>query len=52
VVWTGLMWFRVGTGGGLLETVVNLPVPLNVEKFLSHGATGDFRRRANLHGVS
>jgi hypothetical protein len=25
--WTGLSWLRIGTGGGLLNAVINLRVP-------------------------
>jgi hypothetical protein len=35
VVWTGLIWLRIGTGGGaLVNTVMNLRVPKNVGKSL------------------
>jgi hypothetical protein len=36
----------------LVNTVMNLQVPQNVEKFLSICATGDFSRRAQFFGVS
>jgi hypothetical protein len=36
----------------LVNTVMNLQVPQNVDKFLSSCITGVFSRRAQLHGVS
>jgi hypothetical protein len=36
----------------LVNTVMNPRVPYNVGKFLSSGATDDFSRRTQLHGVS
>jgi hypothetical protein len=35
----------------VVNTVMNLRVPLNVGKFLSSCTTGGFSRRAQLHGV-
>jgi hypothetical protein len=35
----------------LVNTVMNLPVPLNVGKFLSSSVTGGFSGRALLHEV-
>jgi hypothetical protein len=49
VVWTGLIWLRVGT---LVNTVMNLRVPEKAGKFLSICATGGFSRRSQLHEVS
>jgi hypothetical protein len=34
-----------------VDTVMNLRVPKNVGKFSSSCATGDFSRRAQLHGI-
>jgi hypothetical protein len=34
VVWTGFIWLRIGTSGGL-NTVMNLWIPKHVGKFLS-----------------
>jgi hypothetical protein len=42
---SGLIWLRIGTGGGLLNTVMNLWVP----NFLSYCTIGSFSRRAQLH---
>jgi hypothetical protein len=36
----------------VVNTVMNLRVPLNVRKFLSIWATGGFSRRAKLHEVN
>jgi hypothetical protein len=36
----------------LVNTVINLRVPLNIEIFLSSYATDDFSRRAQVHVVS
>jgi hypothetical protein len=36
----------------LMNTVMNLRVPLNVGKFLSSCTTGGFSRRVQVHGVS
>jgi hypothetical protein len=35
----------------LLNTVINLRVPRNIEEFLSSCVTGGFSRRAQLHEV-
>jgi hypothetical protein len=36
----------------LVNMVMNHPVPYNVLKFLSSCATGNFSKRAQLHGVT
>jgi hypothetical protein len=36
----------------LVNTVMNLRVPLNFEKFLSNCATGGSSRMTQLHGVN
>jgi hypothetical protein len=36
----------------LVNTVMNLRVPYNVEKFLSTFTTSGFSRRTELHGVN
>jgi hypothetical protein len=36
----------------LISTVMNLLAPRNFGKFLSSRVTGDFSRRAQLHGLS
>jgi hypothetical protein len=33
VVWTGLIWLRIGTNGSLVNMEKNLGVPPNVGKF-------------------
>jgi hypothetical protein len=35
----------------LVNTVMNLRAPENLGKFLRYCTTGDFSRRAQLHGV-
>jgi hypothetical protein len=52
VVRAGLMWLGRGTNGSVVNTVMNLRVPYNVEKFLSSCTTGGFSRRSQLHEVS
>jgi hypothetical protein len=41
-----------GQWRALLNTIMNLCVPLNAGKFLSTCTTGCFTTRAQLHGVS
>jgi hypothetical protein len=36
---------------GLVNTILNLQVPLNVGKFLSNRADGGFSRRTQLYGI-
>jgi hypothetical protein len=36
----------------LVNTIMNLRVPQNVEKFLSSCTNGGFSRRVQFHGVS
>jgi hypothetical protein len=38
-----------GPVGALVNTIMNLPVPKNTEKFLSGCIIGGFSRRAQLH---
>jgi hypothetical protein len=45
--WIGFIWLRIGTRA-LLNTVINLRVPLNTGKFLSSCTIGGFSRRAQL----
>jgi hypothetical protein len=52
VVWTALVWLRIGPVEGSSEHGMNLRVPLNAGKFLSSCTTGDFSRRVQLHEVS
>jgi hypothetical protein len=33
--WTGLIWLRIGTGGGLVFAVMNLRVPYNARNFFT-----------------
>jgi hypothetical protein len=46
-----MIWLRIGTSGGLLNTVVKLRVPKTFEKFLSSFTAGSFSRMAQLHEV-
>jgi hypothetical protein len=49
MVWTGFIWFRIGTSGGLVvNTVLNLRVPKYSEKFLSACTIGGLSRRAQF----
>jgi hypothetical protein len=54
--WGGMDWIDLtqdrGQWRALTNTVMNLWVPQNVEKFLGSSATGGFSRRAQLNGVS
>jgi hypothetical protein len=44
-----MMWLRIGTSEGLfLNTVMNLRVPQNAEKFLSGCTTDGFSKRTQL----
>jgi hypothetical protein len=54
--WGGTDWIDVAQDRdqwrALVNTVMNLRVPINVGKFLSVCATGGFSRSTQLHGVS
>jgi hypothetical protein len=51
--WTGLIWLRRRTGGGVaVNAVMNLLVPSNAGKFLASFEPVRFSRRTLLHGVS
>jgi hypothetical protein len=54
--WGGMDWIHLGQGRdhcrALVNTIMNLRVSQNVEKFLSCSTTGGFSRRAQLHEVS
>jgi hypothetical protein len=54
--WGGMDWIDLAQGrdqwNALANTITNLRVPLNVEKFLSSCATGGFTRRNQLNRVS
>jgi hypothetical protein len=56
VVWTGLIWIRIGTNRdkwrALVNTVMDLRAPYNTGKFLSGCTNGGFSRKAQLHEVS
>jgi hypothetical protein len=53
VVWTGLIWLRIVTSGGLLRTRLwTFGFHKNSWKFLSSCASAGFSRKAQLHGVS
>jgi hypothetical protein len=53
VGWDGMDWIDLAQDGdqwsALVNTVLNLRVPENAEKFLSSCTTGAFSRRAQLH---
>jgi hypothetical protein len=51
-MWTGLVWLRIGTGGELVNSVLNLQVPYNAGKLSSSLTTGDLSSSAQLHKVS
>jgi hypothetical protein len=52
--WGGMEWIDQAQDRDrwrdLVNMVMNLRVPQNVEKFLNPCATGGFSRRAQLHG--
>jgi hypothetical protein len=54
--WGGMDWIDLtpdrNQWRALVNMVMNLLVPQNVEKFLSGCTTGGFSRRARLHGVN
>jgi hypothetical protein len=54
--WGGIDWIGLAQNRdqwrALVNTVINLWVPLNVGKFLSSCTTGGFSRKAQLHGVT
>jgi hypothetical protein len=45
-MFTGLVWLRIGTGGAVVNSVLNLRVPWNVGKLSS-----DLSSSAQLHRV-
>jgi hypothetical protein len=53
--WDGMDWIDLAQERNqwrtLVNTVMNLRVPQNVDKFLNSCTTGGFSRRAQLHGV-
>jgi hypothetical protein len=53
--WGGMDWIDVAQDrdqwSALVNTAMNLRVPVNVGKFLSSCTTGGFSRRPQLHGV-
>jgi hypothetical protein len=52
MMWTGLVWLRIGTGGELLwYSVLSLRVPWNAGKLSSGCTTGGLSSSAQLHGV-
>jgi hypothetical protein len=51
-MWTELVWLRIGTGGELLLTVMNLRVPYIAGKFLSGCTIGGLSSSAQLLRVS
>jgi hypothetical protein len=53
VLWTGLIWIKVGTPWRpLVNAVMSLRVPLNTGEFLSSRATGAFSQKTQFHGIS
>jgi hypothetical protein len=54
--WGGMDWIYLAQDKdrwrALVNTVLNLWVPQNVGEFLGGCATGEYSRRAQLHGVS
>jgi hypothetical protein len=54
--WGGMDWIDMAEDKdqwrALMNTLMNLWVPLNVGKFLSSCTTGGLSRRARLHGLS
>jgi hypothetical protein len=52
VVWTGLVWLRIRTSGGLFAIAVKNPRgPKNAGKFSSGCTTGGLSSSAQLHIV-
>jgi hypothetical protein len=53
MVWTGLVWLRIGTSKrALVNAVMNLRVPYNARKLSSGFTTGGFSSSAQLHRTS
>jgi hypothetical protein len=53
VMWTGLVWLRIGTGGELfVNSVMNLRVPRNAGKLSSGLTSSGLSSSAQLHIVS
>jgi hypothetical protein len=52
--WDSMDWIDLAQDGdqALVNTIINLLVPLNRQKFLSSCRTGGLSRRAQLRGVS
>jgi hypothetical protein len=50
VVWTGLIWLRIGISGGLCEhgSLMNIRVPQYAGKLLNSFTTGGFSRTMKL----
>jgi hypothetical protein len=51
-MWTGLVWLRIGTGGALVNSVLNPRVPGNDGKLSSVLRTRHLSSSGQLHGVS